>query len=494
MLNWKKVSGLLLALGSLSASAKAAASGAAMQIPRALDSYPDEEGSTLWQVLANRVHEDPFNLVATLIFFCAIIHTFMTSRFQHRAHVIEARYEESGEEMSDLLKFRVNVLHYLGEIEAVFGSWVLVLITAITYFKGWGTVSDYIGHHVNFTEPIFIVVIMAIAATRPILRLAGNCLRLLAGLGKHTVGAWWLTLLIVAPTIGSIITEPAAMTIAALLLGRQFFIYKPNAALSYATVGLLFVNISIGGTMTHFAAPPVLMVAGPWDWDTPFMFMTFGWKSLCAITVSTLLCFAIFRREFTRLQKNALEKNAEKPAPRRNPIPVWITVGQLCFLALSVHFAHYPALCVGCFLFFLGYTRATARHQGSMDLRQPMLVGFFLAGLVIHGGLQAWWIAPILGSLNELPLFFSTLVLSPVNDNAAITYLATLVPDLTDAHKYIVLSAAVTGGGLTVIANAPNPAGQSLLKQFFPDGIRPLGLFLGALPPTIVTATCFLLL
>jgi len=132
--------------------------------------------------------------------------------------------------------------------------------------------------------------------------------------------------------------------------------------------------------------------------------------------------------------------------------------------------------------------------QDAFQLRSPILVGFFLAGLVIHGGLPQWWIAPVLGGLSELPLMFSAMGLTAVNDNAAITFLSTLVPNMTDSMKYAVMSGAVIGGGLTVIANAPNPAGQSILGDFFDDGISPLGLLLGALVPTVVMTACFILL
>jgi hypothetical protein len=175
-------------------------------------------------------------------------------------------------------------------------------------------------------------------------------------------------------------------------------------------------------------------------------------------------------------------------------IPAWITVVQLAFVALIVYFAHYPALFVGAFLFFLAFSQATAHHQSRMDLKPPLLVGFFLAGLVIHGGLQAWWIEPVLKSLGEVPLFVSATLLTAVNDNAAITYLATLVPGFTDALKYAVVAGAVAGGGLTVIANAPNPAGQAILQRFFPNGVSPLGLFLGAVMPTLAMCAAFMLL
>jgi Na+/H+ antiporter NhaD/arsenite permease-like protein len=175
-------------------------------------------------------------------------------------------------------------------------------------------------------------------------------------------------------------------------------------------------------------------------------------------------------------------------------VPAWITTVQLAFMGFTVWVAHYPPLFIGGFLFFLAFSQATAHHQGKFDLKAPLLVGFFLAGLVVHGGLQAWWIEPVLTRLGEFPLFIGATVLTAFNDNAAITYLATLVPGFTDPLKYAVVAGAVTGGGLTVIANAPNPAGQNILQRFFPDGVSPLGLALGALPPTIILAICFLLL
>ncbi|MBT6143845.1 MAG: hypothetical protein HOH74_00370, partial [Gemmatimonadetes bacterium] len=144
--------------------------------------------------------------------------------------------------------------------------------------------------------------------------------------------------------------------------------------------------------------------------------------------------------------------------------------------------------------FFLGFAQATASHQNRLDLKPPLLVGFFLAGLVIHGGLQGWWIAPVLGSLGEVPLMMGATVLTAFNDNAAITYLSTLVPGFTDALKYAVVAGAVSGGGLTVIANAPNPAGQSILKRYFEHGISPAGLLKGALVPTLIMGLSFMLL
>ncbi len=478
--------------------------------PLPLDAYGEAAGAAIGGVLWGRIQAEPFNAVAAGVFVCAIIHTFLAAKFRHWAHVVEeahvrelaARGELSragdveGDGARAEVSFKGQILHFLGEVEAVFGVWAVVLGLALWWAKGWATVVDYLGHRVNYTEPMFVVVIMALAATRPVLVIAEQCLRAVASLGRESTAAWWLTILIIAPVLGSFITEPAAMTIAALLLARQFYALKPSARFCYATLGLLFVNVSVGGTLTHFAAPPVLMVAAPWKWDMAYMFTHFGWKAVVGIVMATALYYFVFRAEFAALdQARAAQRNdsAATRAPDRS-VPVWITVVQLGFMAFVVFVAHYPALFIGAFLFFLAFSQATAHHQSKLDLKPALLVGFFLAGLVVHGGLQGWWIEPVLKSLGEMPLFLSAVALTAVNDNAAITYLATLVPGFTDPLKYAVVAGAVTGGGLTVIANAPNPAGQAILQRYFPEGISPLGLLLGALVPTAIMAVAFMAL
>ncbi|MET0263304.1 MAG: putative Na+/H+ antiporter [Rariglobus sp.] len=444
------------------------------------------------QVLVSRAQAEPLNVAATLIFLLAIVHTFVAGKFRHRAHEIEKAHRARLAPGDEAVSFKGQVLHFFGEVEAVFGIWVIALAAAVTAFKGWPVVVDYIGNRVNFTEPMFVVVIMAIASTRPVLRLAEQGLRAVAMIGRGSVAAWWLAILILGPLLGSFITEPAAMTISALLLARQFYALKPSPRFAYATLGLLFVNISVGGTLTHFAAPPVLMVAGPWNWDLIHMLVHFGWKAATGITLSTIGYYLVFRREFAGLEQTRLDLRGDDRGDNTRPIPYWITTVQVLFVAAIVYFAHHPALFIGVFLFFLAFHQATRHHQSSLDLKPSLLVGFFLAGLVIHGGLQAWWIEPVLKSLGEIPLFITATVLTAFNDNAAITYLATLVPGFTDELKYMVVAGAVTGGGLTVIANAPNPAGQSILQRFFPNGVSPLGLMAGALVPTLVMAACFL--
>ena len=335
---------------------------------------------------------------------------------------------------------------------------------------GWDASTHYLNTTVNYTEPLFVVVIMTLASTRPIIGFAEAGLKRFAALGRGTPLAWWLAILTIGPLLGSLVTEPAAMTICALLLARQFYDLKPSESLKYATLGLLFVNVSIGGTLTHFAAPPVLMVARLWEWDTAFMLRSFGWRAVLAILAANAVYLLLFRAELMAMASRPAvadvdppEDEAASPDAPLLPVRWWITLAHMLFMAWTVATSHYPALFVGGFLFFLGFAKATSPYQSRVDLRAPLLVGFFLAGLVIHGGLQGWWIAPLLARLSDTPLFLGAAALTAINDNALITYLATLVPNLSDGLKVAVVQGAVTGGGLTVIANAPNPAGQALL-------------------------------
>ncbi len=236
------------------------------------------------------------------------------------------------------------------------------------------------------------------------------------------------------------------------------------------------------------------MVAGKWGWDLSYMLGHFGWKAVAGIGASNLLFLVLYRRCFGEFQESLPVAGGSNHQQPSKPVPAWIIAVHLFFLFWTVMNSHYRSLFIGGFLFYLAFTQATEHHQSELQLRPALLVGFFLAGLVVHGGLQGWWIEPVLSRLGERPLYFAAVTLTAFNDNAAITYLASFVPEFTEQLKYAVVSGAVVGGGLTVIANAPNPAGQSILSKFFPDGISPLRLFLGALVPTVITGAIFLLL
>ena len=423
------------------------------------------------------MNPSPIELLATVLFGLAVLHTFCVKRFAHWAH----QYPPGS--------VTENFLHFLAETEVVFGLWAAALFLGIAALKG--SIHDAVVYieGLNFTEPKFVLVIMVVAATRPVVTLAEKLISLVARLIPAREGvAFYIAALIFGPLLGSFITEPAAMTLLALMLKRRYFDRGISRKLAYATLGLLFVNISIGGTLTHFAAPPVLMVAAKWNWNMAFMFEHFGWRAACACAVSTAMVAGIFWKELSGL---------EVDQPKGARIPAWLTVAHLVFLALVVGFAHYPDVFFGILMIFLGLVTATREHQDDLKLREGLLVGFFLAGLVTLGSLQSYWLKPLIESLGGSALFFGATGLTAITDNAALTYLGSLVEGLSDELKYALVAGAVTGGGLTVIANAPNPAGIGILqdaKVFEGEGISPLGLFLGALPPTVVAIVFFWLL
>ncbi|HEY8279981.1 MAG TPA: putative Na+/H+ antiporter, partial [Bdellovibrionota bacterium] len=340
----------------------------------------------------------------------------------------------------------------------------------------------------SFTEPAFVFVIMAVCATRPILEVS---IRVLAFLSKllplPRAISFYLTTLVLGPLLGSFITEPAAMTVCALVLLRKYFGKDSSEKLKYATIGLLFVNISIGGTLTPYAAPPVLMVAKKWNWDLAFMLTHFGWKALLAIAISTAVVAYRFRKDLIKISLK--ESFSEKP------MPLWISMAYFTFLALIVLSSHHLPLFAGIFLFFLGLVSVTREYQHEIKLREGLLVAFFLGGLVVLGSPQRWWLEPILTRLHALPLYLGSVSLTAITDNAALTYLGSQVPDLSEASRYALVAGSVVGGGLTVIANAPNPAGYGILNPAFgKDGISPLRLFQSALLPTGIAGICFWLL
>jgi hypothetical protein len=338
----------------------------------------------------------------------------------------------------------------------------------------------------QYTEPLFVFVVMVVAASRPVLALVQQWLTAVARVLPlpTPVALVWLGLALV-PLLGSLVTEPAAMTLAALILAPLVFRQGLPEWLKYAALGVLFVNVSIGGTLTAYAAPPVLMVAAAWGWDSAFMAATFGWRACVAVLVNATVLVFLLRKHL-----HAPAEPADSPAAR---VPLLVSLVHLGFLAGVVLLAHHPVAFIGLFLFFLGYTQAYERHQSPLLLKEGLLVGFFLAGLVVLGGMQQWWLQPIVSSLAPTALFFGALGLTALTDNAALTYLGSLIVGISDPAKYMLVAGAVAGGGLTVIANAPNPAGVALLRRGFSDeSISALGLLAGALVPTAVAGVLFL--
>jgi hypothetical protein len=408
--------------------------------------------------------------ISAVLFALALVHTFAAKAFDYLAR----RHPR-----------HAGLFHLLGEVEVVFGFWAFVLVLAMALVEGGPAATAYAESR-QYGEPLFVFVVMVVAASRPVLDAVRSLLHTLARVMpvRTELALAWLGLALV-PLSGSLITEPAAMTLAALMLAPNIFRPDMPEWRKYAALGVLFVNVSIGGTLTAYAAPPVLMVASHWGWDTAFMMSHIGWRAAVAVLVNATCVTLLLRTHLAPAAPQAAQAQA---------VPLAVSAIHLAFLAAVVMLAHHPVLFFGLFLLFLGFTQAYQRYQDALILKEGLLVGFFLAGLVVLGGMQQWWLQPLVSSLGPTELFFGALGLTAITDNAALTYLGSLIAGLSDHAKYMLVAGAVGGGGLTVIANAPNPAGAALLRRGFADeSIGAAGLFLGALLPTIVAAALFLL-
>lgn len=417
------------------------------------------------------MNTDSANLLqwfSAAVFALALLHTFSIRYFEQLAH---ARPAHAG------------VWHLLAEVEIVFGFWAMILMVVMSFMVGQSEALAYLDSR-NFTEPLFVFAIMVVAGSKPVLQAVATLVeRCVRGIPLPASMAFCFTALAVVPLLGSFITEPAAMTLAALLM-RDTIFAKASTRLKYAALGTLFVNISIGGTLTPYAAPPVLMVAQAWGFDLGYMLANIGWKAAVAVLINAVGVTLLFARELRGMAYSSRSPYSGVP---RSMVAV-----HLLFLLAIVIFAHHPAAFIAVLLLFMGIATAYPAYQNRLMLREGLLVAFFLGGLVVLGGMQQWWLQPLLLLMDETLVFFGAVALTAITDNAALTYLGSLVEGLSPEFKYALLTGAVTGGGLTLIANAPNPAGASILKSSFDHGaIAAHGLFAGALGPTIVAILCF---
>lgn len=330
------------------------------------------------------------------------------------------------------------ILHsfFAEEVELTFAFWAGIWIFITCIHEGIAPTLTHLSH-LSFKEPIFVFVIMSLAASRLIF----------SWIQKRLSTISLRSLLIFGPLLGSLITEPAAITVTALLLKDRIFSKPISVSLKYALLATLFVNVSVGGTLTPFAAPPVVMVARAWNWGFLEMLHFFAPQAIATVVTNTFVFLFLFRHELR-----------------------------------SIDFTNAPAK-------LYSVNSKTGKLQ---PFKAPFQVGLFLASLVILGEPQSWWVTPLLQSLSLNGLFLGATLLTAITDNAALTYLGAQTPGLSELMKRALVSGAVAGGGLTLIANAPNPVGFSILRESFgPNGLSPWKLLKAATLPTLIAMACF---
>jgi hypothetical protein len=364
-------------------------------------------------------------VIAAALFAVAVLHTLATKVFERLAH----RHPR-----------HAGLFHLLGEVE----GGVRLLGRGARGDDGGRSRPDG-GHRLRRGPQVHRAavrrVVMVIAASRPVLEAIRALVATLARLTPWNTALVeaWLCLALV-PLLGSLVTEPAAMTLAALMLAPVVFRPDIPEGLKYGALGVLFVNISIGGTLSAFAAPPVLIVAATWNWDSAFMAATFGWKAAIAVLVNATGAVLLLRRHLSI-------PAAQPPAGARDRVPLAVTAIHFTFLGATILLTHHPTMFIGLFMLFVGFTRAYRRYQEPLLLKEALLVGFFLAGLVVLGGLQQWWLQPLLSGMSPTQMFFGALGLTAIADNAALTYLGSLIAGLSAESRYMLVAGAVAVAG-----------------------------------------------
>lgn len=392
--------------------------------------------------------------------------------------------------------FKKSFFHVLGEVELVFGLWAVIFFLFLMTFVGPTEAKrQFLAR--DFTEPMFVFVIMVIASSRPVLFFAKSLINTISdGLiflfPIHNTVADFLTVLVVGPLLGSVITEPAAITVSALLINSM--LQAPSQKFFYGMLAVLFVNVSIGGALTHFAAPPILMVAGKWQWDLSFIFQHFGIKSVLAVVLNASILSWLFRQELQQqcLPLDRIGFGPQDSTEKDSAVPFWLIAVHVTLLIFVVLQAHSPYIFFGLLLLFLGFVMMTKKHQTPLRFRESSLVALFLAGIIVFGDPQKWWLQSLLSQMTDGILFLGAVTLTAVTDNAALTYLGTQVDGLSKGSQFSLVAGALVGGGLTIIANAPNAVGYSVLQnKFDQDGLDPLALFKAALLPTLIAGVCY---
>ena len=426
--------------------------------------------------------------MASLFFTIAVAHVLVLSAiFRRLAHATPLLYRR-----------RIACLHFLGEAEWAFGLWALVWLLAECTINGTAQSIQWI-RETPFHECGVVLVLMTLASDSAFNERVGEVLHWLSGhlpilsqsSARLAVTLW------AGPLLGSLLTEPAAMTITAALLGRTVFNHPLPENLKYKILGSLLVNISVGGALTHFAAPPILLVASIWHWNTPIVFGYFGVRAL--LSVSLITAWALFITRGHLPNRIATQRNSS-PVPRKVllralfvgivlttivvrglPHEIWLVFVLPFVLILVLPRLFLPAA-------FPSKNGATLRNQAETAAR----VGVFLSAILLFSPRQSGWLEPLLCDLHHYTLYLGAAALTAVTDNAALTTLGAHIPGIVGPRAFALVGGALAGGGLTLLANAPNPIGAAILRSAFHDGvIRAERLLWGACIPTLIALACF---
>ncbi len=379
-----------------------------------------------------------------------------------------------------------ELYRFVSKVEIVFVLWAVPLFFWFLYTEGYRVTMAYFNSR-NYNSAMFIVVIFLLLESRPIVYFAERLLSSIARIGKTSPKSWWWTLMIATPLLTFLLKESGAMIIGATLLVRHFYAFSPSSRFAYATLGLLFSNISIGGLSSSISSRAMFVILPSLKWGHKFVFQYFAWKATLAILVSTTVCYLIFRKEFDTFPTTVLNRDF-----KGERVPWWIICIHIILVWIVVWSRYTPLFIVAILLFYIGFQRFTIFYQSPLNIPKACLVGLFYAGMVIFGDLQEWWVLGIMHGMSDFGYMISSYMLSIFLDNALVNYLVHNLPVATDCYLYLVITGCMAAGGLTLLANMPNIIGYLLLRPAFRDSSISQGkLFLAALGPSFISLIVF---
>ncbi|ANH78750.1 putative Na+/H+ antiporter [Candidatus Chlamydia sanziniae] len=425
---------------------------------------------------------------ATALFFCSIFHTFLTPWL----HRLCQSYEHKKLVVPEFWKHYAPISEFyrlVSKVEIVFCLWSVPLFCWFLYTEGYRITLAYFNSR-NYSFAVFVMVILVLLESRPIVYLAERLLSTIAKIGRTSPKSWWWTLMIATPLLSALLKETGAMIIGATLLMRHFYIFSPSRRFAYATMGLLFSNISIGGLTSSMSSRALFIILPSIKWKCSFLLQYFSWKAIIAILVATAVYYLIFRKEFDKFPEIPNIKHLIK-----DRIPWWIICTHIILVSAILLSRSNPLFMTTILLFYLGFRRFTIFYQEPINIPKVCFVGLFYAGLVIFGDLQEWWVLNLMQGMSDFGYMLTSYGLSIFLDNALVNYLVHNLPVATDCYLYLVITGCMAAGGLTLVSNIPNIIGYLILKPAFRMSSIHFGsLFLAALVPSIIALTIFWLL
>ncbi|MBQ8498549.1 putative Na+/H+ antiporter [Chlamydia sp.] len=422
---------------------------------------------------------------SAILFFSAVIHTFLTpwltrlyEEYQHKKMLFPERWRQ--------YLWLSEFLRIVSRVELVFVLWAVPLFFLFLYTEGYRVTMAYFDSR-NYVFSLFIIVMLILLESRPIEYFSQKIFATIAKIGNQSPICWWWTIMIAAPLSAFFLKESGAMIIAATLLSKHFYKFSPSPKLCYATMGLLFSNISISGLTSSFSSRALLTILPEIKWTNSFIISHFSWKVVLAILVSTTIFFCIFRKEFKKFPKTIPSSTMMS-----DRVPLWIIFIHVLLVGCVILSRAIPLFLGFLLVFYLGFQRFTIFYQNPIKTAKVCFVGLFYIGIVIFGELQEWWVLDLMHGMPDFGYMMTSYLFSIFLDNALVNHIVHNLPMANDCYLYLVLVGSMSAGGLTLVSNMPNIVGYLILRPTFPHSdISLIRLFLSAVVPSIVSLSVF---